>query len=41
MERFDLRKLDEVEGIEQYRTEISNNFAALENLDDDADIGTC
>jgi hypothetical protein len=38
MERFNLKRLDEVEGKEQYRVEISNRFAALENLDDDADI---
>jgi hypothetical protein len=28
MERFNLKKLDEVEGEEQYRIEISNRFAA-------------
>jgi hypothetical protein len=33
MERFNLKKLNEVEGKEQYRVEISNRFAALENLD--------
>jgi hypothetical protein len=38
MERFGLKKLDEVEGKEQYRVEISNKFAALENLDDDGNI---
>jgi hypothetical protein len=27
-----LKKLNEVEGKEQYRVEISNRFAALENL---------
>jgi hypothetical protein len=32
MERFNLRKLNEVEGKEQYCVEISNRFAALENL---------
>jgi hypothetical protein len=37
-ERFNLRKLDEVEGKKQYRVEISNRFAASENLDDDVDI---
>jgi hypothetical protein len=35
---FNLKKLDEVEGKEQYRVEILNRFAALENLDDDVDI---
>jgi hypothetical protein len=33
MERFNLKKLNEVEGKERYRVEISNGFAALENLD--------
>jgi hypothetical protein len=30
MERFNLKKLREVEGKEQYRVEISSRFAALE-----------
>jgi hypothetical protein len=34
MERFNLKKLNEVEGKEQYSVEISNRFAALENLDE-------
>jgi hypothetical protein len=29
MERFTLRKLNEVEGKEKYRVEVSNRFAAL------------
>jgi hypothetical protein len=33
LERFNLKKLNEVEGKEQYRVEISNRVAALENLD--------
>jgi hypothetical protein len=33
MERFNLKKLNEVEGKEQDRFEISNRVAALENLD--------
>jgi hypothetical protein len=37
MERFNLKKLDEVEG-KEYQIEISNRFAALANLDDDVDI---
>jgi hypothetical protein len=37
MERFNLKKLNEVEGKEQYCVEISNRFAALENLDTDVD----
>jgi hypothetical protein len=35
MERFDLKKLNEVKGKEQVK--ISNMFTALENLDDDVD----
>jgi HD superfamily phosphodiesterase len=32
-EKFSLKKLNEVEGREQYRFKISNRFAALEILD--------
>jgi hypothetical protein len=38
MERFNLEKLNKVEGKEQYRVELSNRFAALENLDTEVDI---
>jgi hypothetical protein len=38
MARFGLKKLNESEGKEQYRDEISNRFAALENLDTEVDI---
>jgi hypothetical protein len=38
MERFNLKKLKEVEVKEQYRVEISNRFAALEELDTEVDI---
>jgi hypothetical protein len=38
MERFNLKKLSEVEGKERYRVEISNRFAALENLDTERDV---
>jgi hypothetical protein len=38
MESFSLEKLNEVEIKEQYRVEISNRIAALENLDADVDI---
>jgi hypothetical protein len=34
MEGFNLKMLNEVEGKERYRIEISNRFAALENLDE-------
>jgi uncharacterized metal-binding protein YceD (DUF177 family) len=33
MERFNLKKLNEVEDKEKYRVEVSNRFAALEDLD--------
>ncbi|PNF43036.1 hypothetical protein B7P43_G07223 [Cryptotermes secundus] len=38
MKRFNLKKLNEVDGKEQYRVEISNRFAALENLDTEVDV---
>jgi hypothetical protein len=38
MDMFNLKKLNEVEGKEQYLAEISNRFAALENLDTEIDI---
>ena len=38
VERFNLRKLNELEVWKQYQTEITNRFAALENLSDDEDI---
>jgi hypothetical protein len=37
MERFNLKKLYEVKGKEQYHAEISKRFSALENLD--AEVG--
>ncbi len=37
-ERFDLRKLNELEVMKQYQIEITNSFAALENLSDNKDI---
>ena len=40
MERFNLRKLNELEIRKQYQTEISNSFEALENLSDEEDINT-
>jgi hypothetical protein len=33
MERFNLKKLNGVEGKEQFDVEVSNRFAALEDLD--------
>jgi hypothetical protein len=38
MERFILKKLNEVEGKEQYRVEISNRITALENLDTEVGV---
>ena len=37
-ERFNLRKLKELEVKEKYQTEITNRFAALENLNVDEDV---
>jgi hypothetical protein len=38
LERFDLKKLDDVEVKEKHQVEISNGFAALESLDESFDI---
>jgi hypothetical protein len=40
MERFNLKKLNEVEGKEEYRVEISYRFAALVILDAEVGINT-
>jgi hypothetical protein len=40
MERFNLKKLNHVEGKEQYRIEVSNRFAALEDLDTEVEINS-
>jgi hypothetical protein len=40
MERFNLKKLNDVEGKEKYRVEVSNRFPALEDLDAEVDINT-
>jgi len=37
-QRFNLRKLNEPEVMQQYQTEITNRFAALENLNNDEDV---
>jgi hypothetical protein len=37
-ERYNLRKLNELEVRKKYQIEIINSFAALENLSDDEDI---
>jgi hypothetical protein len=38
MEGFNLKKLNEVEGKEKYRVEVSNRFATLEDLDTEVEI---
>jgi hypothetical protein len=40
MEKFNLKKLNEVEGKEKYRVEVSNRFAALEDFDAEVEINT-
>jgi hypothetical protein len=40
MERFNLKKLNEVEGKEKYRVEVSNRLEALEDLDAEVEINT-
>jgi hypothetical protein len=40
MVRFNLKKLNEVEGKEQFRVEVSNGFAALEDLDAEVEINS-
>ena len=37
-QRFNLRKLNELEVRKQYQIEITNSFAALENLNEDEDV---
>jgi hypothetical protein len=38
MERSNLQKLNKVEGKEQYRVEVSNRFASLEDFDAEVEI---
>jgi hypothetical protein len=40
MERFNLKKLNVVEGKGQYCVEVSNRFTALEDLDAEMDINS-
>jgi hypothetical protein len=40
MERFSLKELNKVEAKEKYRVEVSNRFAALEDLDTEVDINS-
>jgi hypothetical protein len=40
METFNLKKLNNVEGKEQFRVEVSNRFAALEDLGAEVEINS-
>jgi hypothetical protein len=40
MERFNLKKLNDVEGKKQFRVEVSDRFAALEDLDTEVEINS-
>jgi hypothetical protein len=40
MDRFNIKKLKEVEGKEKYHVEVSYRFAALEDLDAEVEINT-
>jgi hypothetical protein len=40
MERFNLKKLNDIEGKEQFRVEVSNRFAALEDFDVEVEINS-
>jgi hypothetical protein len=40
MEWFNLKKLNEIWGKEKYRIEVSNRFAALEDLDAEVEINS-
>jgi hypothetical protein len=40
MEKFNFKKFKKVEGKEKYRVKVSNRFAALEDLDAEAEINT-
>jgi hypothetical protein len=40
MKKFNLKKLNDVEGKEQFRVEVSNRFAALEDLNAELEINS-
>jgi hypothetical protein len=40
MERFNLKKLNEIEGKMKYCVEVSNRFAVLKDLDAEVEINT-
>jgi hypothetical protein len=40
MQKFNLKKLNGVEGKQQFRVEVSNRFAALEDLDTEVEVNS-
>jgi hypothetical protein len=40
MERLNLKTLNDVEGKEQFRVEVSNKFAALEDLEAEVEVNS-
>jgi hypothetical protein len=40
MKRFNLKKLNDVEGKEQFRVEVSHRFAALKDMDTEVEINS-
>jgi hypothetical protein len=40
MEKFNLKKLNKVEGKEKYQVEVSNRFASLKDLDTEVEINS-
>jgi hypothetical protein len=40
MVRFNLKKLNQVEGKKQFRVEVSTRFAALEDMDTEVEINS-
>jgi hypothetical protein len=40
MERFNLKKINDVEGKKQFRVEVSNRFAALKDFDTEVEINS-
>jgi hypothetical protein len=40
MERFNLKKINEVEGKEQFHAEVSNRFTELEDMDTEVEINS-
>jgi hypothetical protein len=40
MESLNLKKLNDIEGKEQFRFDVSNRFAALEDLDKEVEINS-